>query len=585
MTKFKRHTILLLAFLIVGSTAFAQKKSKKSKSGNTATPSVKDDQIKILTNEALFINAMQSKMLGNYNEAAFRFSAIIKENPNNHAAHFQMAQIFYSMNQLDKAEFANKTAVDINPYDEWYYVFLGQIKADRGDLSGAADVYRDLIKIKSDDVDLYYDWAMLLEDAKRPEEALQVYELIEKKTGEQEEVFVYKLPLYESTKQYKKALEEVNKLIASDPTQFRYYGYQGDIYAKSGNYEKAIEAYEKILALDSGNILAFYALSEIYNEKGDTAKQNKILTDAIGSKDISAEDKIKLILPAIQEQIKDNDNEANKKLVNNLLDILVKTHPKDQNVLGLVAESYFTFGEKEKAENFLREIAKDSAATKENFIQFLSLLSDLEKYEELHNEAKAGSERFPDDPTFDFFGGFSATINKNYEAAQKAYQSGLKKEFENEALRLQMYIGLGDVSSELKDFEVADGAYEKALEIDPNNATTLNNYAYYLSLRNIELERAERMSKKSNLLEDGNAAFQDTYAWILYQKGAYSEALKWMEKSMTSAKDFVSVDMFDHYGDILYKLERKSEALQYWKKALDLDNNKPEIAEKIEKNK
>ncbi len=585
MIKFKRHTIFFLAFLILGSTAFAQKKSKKTKSDNAATPTIKEDQIKRLTQEALFINAMQSKMLGNYNEAIYRFTAIIKENPNNHAAHFQMAQIFYSMNQLDKAEAANKTALSLNPKDEWYYVFLGQIKADRGDLSGAADVYRDLLKIKSDDIDLYYDWAMLLEEAKRVEEAINVYDLIEKKTGEHEEVFVYKLPLYESTNQHKKALEEVNKLIALDSTQFRYYGYLGDIYAKSGNDEKAIEAYNKILALDSGNILAFYALAEIYNIKGDVAKQKKILTDAISSKDISAEDKIKLLLPAIQEQIKDNDNEANKKLLDDLLDILVKAHPQDQDVLGLVAESYFTLGEKEKAENFLREITKDSAATKDNLIQLLSVLSELEKYDELYQESQAGSERFPDDPTFDFFSGFSATINKNYEAAQKAYQSGLKKEFTNEALRLQMLIGLGDVSSELKDFEIADNSYEKALEIDPNNATTLNNYAYYLSLRNIELERAERMSKKSNLLEDNNAAFQDTYAWILYQKGAYSEALKWMEKSMASAKDFVSVDMYDHYGDILYKLNRKSEALQYWKKALDLDSNKPEIAEKIEKNK
>lgn len=46
-----------------------------------------------------------------------------------------------------------------------------------------------------------------------------------------------------------------------------------------------------------------------------------------------------------------------------------------------------------------------------------------------------------------------------------------------------------------KNYERSDSSYEAALEIDPNNATVLNNYAYYLSERDDKLEKAERMSK------------------------------------------------------------------------------------------
>ena len=148
-----------------------------------------------------------------------------------------------------------------------------------------------------------------------------------------------------------------------------------------------------------------------------------------------------------------------------------------------------------------------------------------------------------------------------------------------------MLIGLGDVSSQLEEYEISDDSYEKALVIEPNNALVLNNYAYYLSVRNLELNRAEKMSKKSNILDENNAAYQDTYAWIMYQKGDYNEALKWMEKAILSAGDDSSAEMYDHYGDILLKLNQKDKAIKNWEKSLEIDSNRKETTQKIQQHK
>ena len=56
---------------------------------------------------------------------------------------------------------------------------------------------------------------------------------------------------------------------------------------------------------------------------------------------------------------------------------------------------------------------------------------------------------------------------------------------------------LGNSYNELEDFQNSDIAYEKAIEYIPNNAQVLNNYAYYLSLREEKLEKAEEMSKRT----------------------------------------------------------------------------------------
>lgn len=583
MTYTKQYILLFATLLILSSDSFAKKKSRKKKDTTIASIEKKSRKDS-LKEEAAFIDAMQSKLLGNYNEAALKFNAIVKENPLNHEAHFQLAQIHYQLGELDLAQSANEKAIEINPNYEWHYLLLGQIKAENGKIDEAADAYQKLVEISPNDIDLYFDWAMLLSEADKPKEAIEVYNLIEERTGPNEETLVQKLPLYQKTNQLNQAINDIQLLIKEDPNQYRYYGYLGDIYDAQEQYDKAIEAYLKILEINPGNVLSYYTLAEAYAKKEDTDNQRKILSEAMNSIDIDLEDKVRIILPVIQQQLSKEQSLDDNNLILDLFQILKDNYPDHPEVIGLISETYQALGETEKALGYLKENALSADPNQELYIQFLFMLSENEHLDDLYYYAQKGEKQFSEDPIFDFFSALSAFLNKDYEASKAAYENGLKKDFNNEALRLQMLVGLGDVSGELKAYDIADEAYEQALEINPNNATALNNYAYYLSVRNIELSRAERMSKKSNLLEENNAAFQDTYAWILYQKGEYEEALNWMNKAMESAKGNPSSEMLDHLGDILLKLDRKPEALKYWNKALELNQDNQKISDKIRLN-
>jgi tetratricopeptide (TPR) repeat protein len=94
----------------------------------------------------------------------------------------------------------------------------------------------------------------------------------------------------------------------------------------------------------------------------------------------------------------------------------------------------------------------------------------------------------------------------------------------------------------------------------------LNNYAYFLSLRNTNLDKAEAMSKKSNELSKANSSYLDTYAWILYAQKKYSDAKIWMEKALAVDGNKSPV-LLEHYGDILYQLDMKDLSMEYWIKA------------------
>ena len=130
----------------------------------------------------------------------------------------------------------------------------------------------------------------------------------------------------------------------------------------------------------------------------------------------------------------------------------------------------------------------------------------------------------------------------------------------------QFYGTIGDAQNQLKNHAESDVAFEKALEYDPTNVSVLNNYAYFLSLRNTNLNKAESMSKKCNDLQPNSSSYQDTYGWILYQMKKYDDAKVWLGKALESGGKNNST-LLEHFGDILYQLGDVESALENWTRA------------------
>ncbi|MBR4779301.1 MAG: hypothetical protein IK011_05400, partial [Bacteroidaceae bacterium] len=89
-----------------------------------------------------------------------------------------------------------------------------------------------------------------------------------------------------------------------------------------------------------------------------------------------------------------------------------------------------------------------------------------------------------------------------------------------------------------------------------------------LSLENRDLDRAEEMSRITITKEPDNGTYLDTYAWILFQKERYDEARLYMDQAL-KADTTQSAVLMEHAGDIYYKCNLVDEALNYWKQALE----------------
>jgi Tfp pilus assembly protein PilF len=258
--------------------------------------------------------------------------------------------------------------------------------------------------------------------------------------------------------------------------------------------------------------------------------------------------------------------EDSKTDVLELAKTLIAVHPNDPKAHSIYGDLLVEDKRNEDArEEFLKVIALDSS----KFLvwqEMLRLDVLLEKYDHLAAYGERAIELFPDQPILYLFTGLGYFQQKKYIEAVKSFKSGAKLVVNNDELEAEFYMYLGDAYHSLKDTAESDNAYQKSLQVKADNAYVLNNYAYYLSIRNQDLEKAETMAKKAITLEPANASFQDTYGWVLFKLGRYDDAKIWVGKALDD-KDGVSAEVMEHYGDILFKLGDTNQALEYWQKA------------------
>jgi tetratricopeptide (TPR) repeat protein len=212
--------------------------------------------------------------------------------------------------------------------------------------------------------------------------------------------------------------------------------------------------------------------------------------------------------------------------------------------------------------------------------QTLSIQLSLGKYAELVQYGERATSLFPNNPMFYLYYGFGLERSNKTEDAIYQFNIGKELVIENPLLLAQFYSSLGSAYNKIKDHVKSDEAYDKALVFNPNDAFTLNNYAYYLSLRKVKLEKAAIMSKQAVDREPSNPSFLDTYSWILFQQQKYTEALIWIEKTIQYDPK-PSGEVLEHYGDILYKNGNVQGAVDKWMAAQEVGGGSDKLINKI----
>ena len=296
---------------------------------------------------------------------------------------------------------------------------------------------------------------------------------------------------------------------------------------------------------------------------------------------VDIDTKVKILYPYLQfwEIKKDHKQDAF-----DLAEILTQTHPEQAKAWAIKGDLYYLDNQNDKA---LPAYLKSLEITKDVFQvwqQVMLIYNSNKDWANLEKTCKDAIDVFPNQAFIYLFKGGAELQTKEYEKAVKSFSKGEKMSADNDKLRAQFLSNMGDAYHSLNKNTESDSAYDRALKLDPENAFVLNNYSYYLSERKVNLEKAKEMSAYSNKLEPDNTSFLDTYAWILFQLNDFTAAKDWQDKAIKAGGD-KSGTILEHYGDILFKLGKKDDAVGYWKKAKDLGTDSSTLDRKIAEQK
>jgi tetratricopeptide (TPR) repeat protein len=215
--------------------------------------------------------------------------------------------------------------------------------------------------------------------------------------------------------------------------------------------------------------------------------------------------------------------------------------------------------------------------------QLLRIQVSRGEFEQAITDGEHALSIFPNQAVLYLYTGIGYAQTQKHEKAIAYLKSALDLETEDKDIIVQIHSTMGDSYNALKQFKLSDQSYTKALELDPRNSYVLNNYAYYLSLREENLVEAEKMSRRSNELDPDNSSSEDTYAWILFKLKKYEEARIWIERALQhNSKSAVQLD---HYGDILYLLGEKGKAVEQWRVAKEMGLRSETLDKKIDEKK
>lgn len=485
--------------------------------------------------------------------------------------------------------------------DKWYLLQLGQAQILNDRYRDAIRTYDRLREVDAQNPDSYRVLAMLYEREKQPYSAIAVLDSAEVRFGRFDFLSELKRRLLVGTRQYDRAVAEAQALIEETPYKAENHLLLGELYARQKKDSLALAAFGEAFRIDSASVAVLAAYSEFHTERHDYATALNYARRLFLSDEMPLDDKIDYF-----DRITGDRNFYGKFYlqINDLATTLAMKYPHDPRVVKLYADHLIASGQLDDALAYYKTHLGDTPPR----VEYYNTVIDIESYRQRPDSVALYVDRamrlFPGEVELHLRKGQTLSYAERYDEALQFYKNSLRLSL-SDSLRGVVWGIIGETyhlmgrqalrkagGAERSLYEHPTGsaahfmrrcydAYDRSLRLRYDNATVLNNYAYFLSLEGRDLERALTMSERANALDRNNPTFLDTHAWILYRMGRLAEAKKAMQQALSLDRSD-SPDLRLHYGDILAALGEKFMAETYWRRALEGGYEDPEaIVERI----
>jgi tetratricopeptide (TPR) repeat protein len=529
---------------------------------------------------------MEAKKLsfnGNIGQAAISYSKAIEIDPKCDACYYELANILLYMDKEQEAKENAEKAYNLDPENPWFALLYGRLCYHFKEYDKAQRLFKQILVHHGKKQEVWFGLASTYEEQKLYPEALGILDSMLIQFGENDDISYRIFNVSMDVANYDRAISEIKKLTKNYPGDPRFATLLADAYAENGNDDSAIEAYDLAIATNESFAPALLGKAELFRKKSKFADYFKTLQQYTGNRDITPESKAEYLnlvlkIPSFANHFKSN--------IDTLFAILSSVHPVSME-LQLMRAHYFAATQRpELSISILGQLTDMDEKNKGIWLQLLSIEYSLKMYKQLEESSQKAIISDPGYAMFYMYSALALWSQKKAKPAIEILEKGIAKARYDSIFVNNAFSFLGDIYFSINKSKKAFAYYEKALKINPDNATVLNNYAYYLCLsKSKNMDKAYVMSRKATELESNNPSFLDTYAYILFLQGKYAEAKKIFRKALAFGGDESAV-VLDHYADTLDKLGERAIAELYWSQALDKPDclNPEQIKKKLKRN-
>lgn len=572
----KKLPLLIFAILALGALSAIAAGRRQAKTGA-------EDERKA---DYIYLEALRAKSQSKHDAAFSLLQRASELNPADKEIGVELSTYLLSLSQNDSAMLSRSMELlrdycEANPSDIYYggrYAMLNEQLLNRDE---ALRTWERLHTLYPDRLEVTYRYAGVLgqggSEADR-DRAIAVYDSVEIAEGKSIPLSSKKIQLYYALQDTASILAEADRLRLSAPRTVDYQVFSGDIYSMFGLNDRAKEFYDSACVLDPSSGLAYYSRAQFYHTLGDSAAFNREVFQALEQKNLDVETKLVILRSYIQEMLNDSTNFPR---IGQLFDVLIDQHPHEHDIHDLYSRYLVVTKDYAKAAEQTERALDLDPADEEGWEMLTSLYLQVDELEKARQAIKRSLRYYPESSRQYLVLGSIFDQEGQRDKAAGEYRRALELTDSTDVGQLsRIYGAMGD---NLYARELPDSAfvyYQKSLLYDPDNYLALNNCAYYLACEGRDLDRALQMIEKAVGAEPENATSMDTYAWVLFKRKDYAKAREIIDRTL-SLTDERSEEILEHAGDIYFMDGDPDGALKFWKEALELAPDNKLLAKKV----
>ncbi len=575
----KHFYISFFLLSIVGgySDVWAQRKKKNSDSSSISSIKLREAEFYFTDGEKYFI-------LEDFAKALIYYQKSLDINPENATVHYKIAEVLSrseKQEDLLKATISIDKALLLERKNKYFYLLAARLYSNLTRFDKAASVYENMLREVKGTENYLYELAALYQYGGNPDEAIKVYNKAEVFFGVNEITSLQKQRIYFEQGKSEDAFLEGEKLLKAFPDEEQFVVGFTETLSRFGYKEKAIPILEKFINENKAPS-ACMLLAGLYRDTNREEKARTLLLRVFNDPNTELSGKL-IVLGTYNAELNQNKEKRQsdpekEKFALALFAQLIKEYPTHPNVHIIGGDLNLALSKNAEALQYYIQAIDYGATNFEVWQNLLYLESQLGLLDNIIKHSEKALEYFPNQAMLYYFNGVAYQQKRKNKEAIISLEQAKRLSTANPQMANEINSLLGDAYNATKEYDKSDRAYDEALAYNSNNDVVLNNYSYFLAIRKVNLEKAEKMSEHLIKNNPENATYLDTHAWVLYMRQKYREAKKIIEKAISTT--MANATHFDHYGDILFKLGETDSAVQQWEKAKSMLSTSSETLNK-----